>query len=682
MIDRATVDKILDSAEIVDVISDFVSLKRRGANYIACCPFHNEKTPSFSVSPSKGIFKCFGCGKAGSVVTFIMEHEQMTYVEALKYLGKKYGIEVHESEETPEDAAQRLKHESLLVVSEFAQKFFSDTMFFTQTGKTVGLSYFRDARGFSDETIKKFGLGYAPDPKKNFGDDKIQTLTLAAQKAGYKKEFLLGTGLCFERSDGSLSDKFYDRVMFPIHSISGRVIAFGGRTLLNDKSVAKYVNSPETEIYHKSNVLYGIFQAKSAIAKQQKCYLVEGYADVISMHQAGIENVVASSGTSLTQGQIRLIKRFTNKITVLYDGDAAGIKASIRGIDMLLEEGMEVKVALIPEGHDPDDFARSHSYSEIVDFLDKSETDFIDFKYELLSKDIAKDPIRKAELIREIVRTISLIPDQIVRMVYIEQSARKLDVKQEIMVQEVSKARRNIVISGEYERKRAAEREERLAKMQPQVADPLAEPVTVEEDYGQIPENSFEEDSPFLAVCEKEILYYLLKFGEHRMHFDEHQYVDSETPVMDITISQYISAELKNDDLVFQNSLYRKIYDLYFEYSSENLNEEQIVRRLTSGPEEIIAKTVLDIIFNEYVVNVKEFKKTLIPEEDVLGIYVPKSIIIYKSKITDLAYNEIMERLRKAQSEGDTELQKQLMRQIKVLMIVKNQFSKELNRLT
>ena len=682
MIDRATVDKILDSAEIVDVISDFVSLKRRGANYIACCPFHNEKTPSFSVSPSKGIFKCFGCGKAGSVVTFIMEHEQMTYVEALKYLGKKYGIEVHESEETPEDAAQRLKHESLLVVSEFAQKFFSDTMFFTQTGKTVGLSYFRDARGFSDETIKKFGLGYAPDPKKNFGDDKIQTLTLAAQKAGYKKEFLLGTGLCFERSDGSLSDKFYDRVMFPIHSISGRVIAFGGRTLLNDKSVAKYVNSPETEIYHKSNVLYGIFQAKSAIAKQQKCYLVEGYADVISMHQAGIENVVASSGTSLTQGQIRLIKRFTNKITVLYDGDAAGIKASIRGIDMLLEEGMEVKVALIPEGHDPDDFARSHSYSEIVDFLDKSETDFIDFKYELLSKDIAKDPIRKAELIREIVRTISLIPDQIVRMVYIEQSARKLDVKQEIMVQEVSKARRNIVISGEYERKRAAEREERLAKMQPQVADPLAEPVTVEEDYGQIPENSFEEDSPFLAVCEKEILYYLLKFGEHRMHFDEHQYVDSETPVMDITISQYISAELKNDDLVFQNSLYRKIYDLYFEYSSENLNEEQIVRRLTSGPEEIIAKTVLDIIFNEYVINVKEFKKTLIPEEDVLGIYVPKSIIIYKSKITDLAYNDIMEHLRKAQSEGDVELQKQLMRQIKVLMIVKNQFSKELNRLT
>lgn len=669
MIDRATVDKILDSAEIVDVISDFVSLKRRGANYIACCPFHNEKTPSFSVSPSKGIFKCFGCGKAGSAVTFIMEHEHLTYVEALKYLGKKYGIEVHEAEETPEDAAERLKYESLLVVSEFAQKFFSDTMYNTQVGRAVGLSYFKEAREFSDDTIKKFGLGFAPDSKKNEGDARMQTLASAALKAGYKKEFLIGTGLCIERSDNTLVDKFYDRVMFPIHSISGRVIAFGGRTLLNDKSVAKYVNSPETEIYHKSNVLYGLFQAKSAIAKLQKCYLVEGYADVISMHQAGIENVVASSGTSLTQGQIRLIKRFTNKITVLYDGDAAGIKASIRGIDMLLEEGMEVKIVLIPEGHDPDDFARSHSYSEIVDFLDRSETDFVDFKYELLSADIARDPIRKAELIKEIVRTISLIPDQIVRAVYIEQSSQKLDVKQEMMALEVNKARRDIIISGEYEKKHREHPVERVA--------------TTDENINHTGEESKEnDDCPFLAVCEKELLYYILKFGENVIHFDEHQYVDSSAPVMDITVSQYISAELKNDDLDFQNSLYRKIFDLYFEYRSENLNSDQIFRRLTTGPEEIIAKTVLDIVYDEYVINVKEFKKSLIPEKDVLGIYVPKSVLIYKSKIADFAYNTVMEQLGRAQQEGDKELQKQLMQQIKILMMVKNQFSKELNRLT
>lgn len=673
MIDRNTVQKILDTAEIVDVVSDFVTLKRRGANYIACCPFHNEKTPSFSVSPAKGIFKCFGCGKAGSAVTFVMEHEHLTYSEALKYLGKKYGIEVVEKEETEEDTQERLRHESLLVVSEFARQFYTDTLFHTDVGRSIGLSYFRQARGFSDETIKKFGLGFAPDPRKMEG---TTTLAAAAQKGGYKREFLIGTGLCIERQDGSLADKFYDRVMFPIHSLSGRVIAFGGRTLLTDKSVAKYVNSPETEIYHKSDVLYGIYQAKGAIAKLGKCYLVEGYTDVISMHQAGIENVVASSGTSLTQGQIRLIKRFTNKITVLYDGDPAGIKASIRGIDMLLEEGMEVKVALFPDGHDPDSFARSHSADQITKFLEEAQTDFIEFKYELLAKDIARDPLRKAGLIKEIVRTIALIPDRIVRTVYIEQTAQKLDVKQEILSQEVGKVRRDNIVSGEFEKRRSAERQERRRELESQL--PPEERLEPQESAPR----QREAEVPFLVPYEKEILYYLIKFGEHIIHFEEHMIVGSEQPVQEITVSEYISAELENDELEFQNGLYKKVYDLYFKYRESERDNDKIVRMFANGPDEPVTQAVLDLIYQEYTVNVKEFQKTLIPEENMISKYVPKIILVYKAKVAEYTYNLVMAQLGQAQREGNTELQNELMQQIQLLMMVKNQFSKELNRLT
>lgn len=673
MIDRNTVQKILDTAEIVDVVSDFVTLKRRGANYIACCPFHNEKTPSFSVSPAKGIFKCFGCGKAGSAVTFVMEHEHLTYSEALKYLGKKYGIEVVEKEETEEDTQERLRHESLLVVSEFARQFYTDTLFHTDAGRSIGLSYFRQARGFSDETIKKFGLGFAPDPRKMEG---TTTLAAAAQKGGYKREFLIGTGLCIERQDGSLADKFYDRVMFPIHSLSGRVIAFGGRTLLTDKSVAKYVNSPETEIYHKSDVLYGIYQAKGAIAKLGKCYLVEGYTDVISMHQAGIENVVASSGTSLTQGQIRLIKRFTNKITVLYDGDPAGIKASIRGIDMLLEEGMEVKVALFPDGHDPDSFARSHSADQITKFLEEAQTDFIEFKYELLAKDIARDPLRKAGLIKEIVRTIALIPDRIVRTVYIEQTAQKLDVKQEILSQEVGKVRRDNIVSGEFEKRRSAERQERRRELESQL--PPEERLEPQESAPR----QREAEVPFLVPYEKEILYYLIKFGEHIIHFEEHMIVGSEQPVQEITVSEYISAELENDELEFQNGLYKKVYDLYFKYRESERDNDKIVRMFANGPDEPVTQAVLDLIYQEYTVNVKEFQKTLIPEENMISKYVPKIILVYKAKVAEYTYNLVMAQLGQAQREGNTELQNELMQQIQLLMMVKNQFSKELNRLT
>ena len=410
MISKTTISRILESAQIVDVISDFVSLRRRGANYTACCPFHNEKTPSFSVSPSKGIYKCFGCGKAGNAVNFVMEHEHLTYVEALKFLGRKYGIEVEEREESEAEIQQRLKSESLQVVSEFARDFFINSLWNSQRGRSIALSYFKE-RGFSEETIKKFQLGWAPEGRDG-------SMSSAALRAGFKKEFIVSSGLGIEREQsGEIADRFYERVMFPIHSLTGRVIAFGGRTLRTDKSLAKYINSPETEIYNKSRSLYGIYFAKSAIARLQKCYLVEGYTDVISLVQAGVENVVASSGTSLTSEQVRLIRRFAPSVTILYDSDPAGIKASLRGIDMLLEEGLQVKVVLFPEGEDPDSYAKNNSPAQLKDYLESAERDFIEFKIELLSSEADKDPIKRRQLINEVVTSISVIPDAITRAV-------------------------------------------------------------------------------------------------------------------------------------------------------------------------------------------------------------------------------------------------------------------------
>ena len=371
MIDQATIDRINDAARIEDVVGDYVTLKRRGVNLIGLCPFHNEKTPSFNVSPAKGIFKCFGCGKGGNAVHFIMEIEQLNYYEALKFLARKYHIEVHEKELTPEEVAARNERESLFLVNEYAQKYFTDTLWRHVDGKAVGMSYFHE-RGFRDDIIRKFQLGYSLDQRDAF--------TRAALKAGYNKDYLVKTGLTMEYDDGRLNDRFRGRVMFPVHSLSGKVVAFGGRVLRKSDKMAKYVNSPESDIYHKSNELYGIYFAKQAIVREDRCYLVEGYTDVISMHQCGIENVVASSGTSLTGGQIRLIHRFTNNVTVLYDGDAAGIKASIRGIDLLLEEGMNIQVLLLPDGDDPDSFAKSHNASDFIAFIKENSTDFIRFK--------------------------------------------------------------------------------------------------------------------------------------------------------------------------------------------------------------------------------------------------------------------------------------------------------------
>ncbi len=712
MIDRATVEKILDATEIVDVISDFVTLRRRGANYIACCPFHNEKTPSFSVSPSKGIFKCFGCGKAGSAVTFVMEHEQMTYPEALKYLARKYGIEVHEQEESAEDTADRLKRESMIAVSEFASKFYADALFNTAEGHSVGLSYFRQKRGFSDETIRKFGLGWSPSGRTFAGEPAAATLPRTALQNGYKAEYLLSTGLCYEHG-GELVDKFRERVIFPIHSLSGRVIAFGGRTLREDKTVAKYLNSPESDIYHKSRSLYGIYFAKSAIAREQKCYLVEGYTDVISMHQAGIENVTASSGTSLTTEQIRLIKRFTNNVTVLYDGDAAGIKASLRGINMLLEEGMIIKVVLLPDGEDPDSFARSHTRQEILDFLSEHETDFIEFKYDLLSSTIERDPIRKAELIRDIIDTIAVIPDQIARSVYIEQCAQRLGMKEDVLFAEVARVRRKRIESGQFEQRRREEAAARRAAAEDAVRAADGEdgrgygaPAAGDGAYGQDNAGSFGGASvsagspslaeaavnpiPLLEPVERELIYYLLKFGEYSLTFDESKTYGAEAPLLRITVAEYISAQLQDDDLELQNPLYRRIYRMYFSFRGQLLEEDsseagrdpevlqgRILRQFVNCQDPQVSVAVVDITEAKYVINVKEYLKSQIPERNTIDKNVPKAVLVYKLKYVEHSCAQLMETIGRSEDEMQ---QQEAMHHLKLLLQIKNVLIKDLNR--
>ena len=432
MIDPKTVSKILDTAQIVDVVSDFVTLRRRGANYVGLCPFHDEKTGSFVVSPAKGIFKCFGCGKAGSPVHFIMEHEQLDYPGALRYLAKKYGIEIVEKELSAEEKQAQSERESLFAVNDWAARYFIDTLNNTEEGRSVGISYFRE-RGFTDETIRKFGLGYCPS--------EGSAMCRAALAHGFKAEFIEKTGVGLRRDNGAWYDRFRGRVIFPVHILSGKVVAFGGRVLEKNDKTAKYVNSPESEIYSKSHELYGIYFAKQSIVKADRCFLVEGYTDVISMHQAGVTNVVASSGTSLTEGQIRLIHRFTPNITVLYDGDNAGIKASVRGIDMLLAEGMNVKVVLLPDGEDPDSYARGHNASDFIRFIDENQTDFIHFKVKLLKGEAGTDPIKRAQLVQDVVRSIALMPDNITRMVYTKECAEMLDMDEGTLANEVSRVR-------------------------------------------------------------------------------------------------------------------------------------------------------------------------------------------------------------------------------------------------
>ena len=640
MIPQETVNLILDTARIEDVIGDFVTLKRRGGSYVACCPFHSEKTPSFYVTPSKGIYKCFGCGKAGSAVGFIMEYEHLSYVEALRYLAKKYGIEIVEEDLTPEVLAARQRNESLMLVSEFAGKFFKEQLN-TKEGHSIGYAYFR-SRGLEDETIEKYGLGWAPKGHKAF--------TEAARKEGYKDEYLFETGLCAQREDGSLYDRFSDRVMFPIHSVSGRVIAFGGRTLVTDKSVAKYVNSKESEIYVKSRSLYGIYFAKSEISKQDKVYLVEGYLDVLSMHQIGITNTVASSGTSLTVEQIRLMKRFTDNVTIMYDGDSAGIHAALRGIDMVLKEGMNVKIVLLPDGDDPDSFSRKHTLEEVQQFIASHEQDFIGFKTDLLLGDAGDDPLKKANIINEIADTISVIPDMVKRSVYVDSCAAKFKIESDILFARIRSTREKALIEEKAEADRARNRE-RYEPARPESPSEAPQPQVV------TPTTlSLMETDHILGASEKELLTFILQDGTSPLQFpsDSPFYREDETT----SVAEFIDNSL--DGVPFANEIYRKVYDAYFILYDEGVEQDHIIKKLLDDPDRTIAFVVAELSVEKYNLSVKDFSRSLTTRASWLVSYVPRAILVYQDKQKQVEQNEILRQLAKASPDEQAELLRRL----------------------
>ena len=664
MIPQETVNQILDAAQIVDVVGDFVTLKRRGANFVACCPFHNEKTPSFYVSPSKGIYKCFGCGKSGTAVGFIMEHENLTYVEALKYLARKYGIEVKEKEESADEIAARQRSESLLLVSEAAGKFFADSLS-TEEGRTIGLAYFK-SRGLEEETIKKYGLGWAPRSRHALLD--------YAKSAGYKEEYLVDTGLCVKHDDGKLSDRFYDRVMFPVHSVSGRVIAFGGRTLRTDKTIAKYVNSPETEIYDKSRSLYGIYFAKNEISRSQKCYLVEGYLDVLSMHQLGITNVVASSGTSLTVPQIRLIKKFTENVTIMYDGDSAGIHAAIRGIGLVLKEGLNVKIVLLPDGDDPDSYSRKHSLQEVQDFIENHEQDFIAFKTDLLLGEAGDDPLRKAELINDIADTIALIPDPVKRTVYAQTSAEKFNIDSQIIFERVKNTREKMI----EDDRRAAERErmrrngEEVQEQETPAAaySPAAEPEKPTVAGGMVLENKV------LAPAEEELLWFILKYGLDPLEFE----TDSEfyDPEGTCNVADFIRSLLETDHFVFKNSAYRRTYDAYFALydAHEEMGQDEIIKAMMDGEDRMVAELTGQMTEERYQLTVRNFASAMTATSTKLVMYVPRSIQVYQAKRIQVRLREIEKELKDASPEE----QRNLLKEMQEYITVRNKIEKHLGR--
>ncbi len=676
MIDQATIDRILDAAQIVDVVSEFVTLRRRGVNYIGLCPFHNEKTPSFSVSPSKGLCKCFSCGKGGNVVHFIMEHEQLSYYEALKWLARKYNIEVKERELTEEEKQASNLRESLFVVNQFASEYFQNVLYNVEEGQRIGMTYLR-SRGFRDDIIKKFQLGYSTDNR--------DALARTAIEKGYKPEFLEKTGLCYRKDDGTLRDRFWGRVIFPVHTLSGKVVAFGGRVLnAATKNVQmKYVNSPESEIYHKSRELYGIYFAKQAMVRQDRCFLVEGYTDVISMHQSGIENVVASSGTALTSDQIRLIHRFTNNITVLYDGDGAGIKASIRGIDMLLEEGMNVKVCLLPDGDDPDSFARKHNATEYQAYINDHEVDFIRFKTDLLIEEAGKDPIKKANLITSIVKSISVIPDSITRNVYIRECSEMLRMEERVLVNAVGKLKEQ----ADENRKKEEQRKEYRARLQAEQqatqqaavstppanaevsgalaslsgadapmesplpgdelppmpeegsAEPSYSPVPVEDNYiSFIPAEGNEEK--LFYKQEVDLMRMLIRYGEKVMCMAE----DEDGNEIPVTVAEYIAEGLHNDSLGFHIALHRRVLNecVAHIHDSGFCAERYFVSHL--DPE--VSKLAAEMASDRYVLSKYHSRgQKIVTDEERLYELIPRLLVDFKLNIVTAELDHILKAL-------------------------------------
>ena len=634
MITKETIDRIFDAVRIEDVVGEFVQLKKRGVNYLGLCPFHNEKTPSFNVNPVRNIYKCFGCGKGGNAVNFIMELEHYTYPEALKFLAGKYQIEIEESVPDPKEIELRDERESLYILNSFASKTFAENIFETEEGKSIGLTYFHE-RGFSDDTIKKFELGYSMADWSAFSDHAV--------KNGYKSEFIVKTGLGYPRQkDGEvitgnekLIDRFRGRVMFPIHNLSGRIIAFGGRILKKDDKAAKYVNSPESDIYFKSKSLYGIFFAKKAIVQKDNCYLVEGYTDVISLHQSGIENVVASSGTSLTVEQIRLIGRYTKNITVLYDGDAAGIKASIRGIDLILEEGLNVKVALFPDGDDPDSYSRKRGGAATASFIQENAKDFIVFKTNLLLGEVANDPVRKAGLIRDIVETIGKIPDPITRSVYIKQSSAMMDIEEQVLIAEMNKSRK-----------------QQLKKDVPgnDVDELMPDILTKQAQRDEILTSESQE---------KNIIRLLLNFGNHDLHFDvevddEHAPDKKKQQVIAVKVFRYIIEEIISDEITFENKVFNGFLQKYSELVVDQDNIDPQVFLNSENPD--FSGMAVELLSPRYFLseNWTAMHKIDVPEEEsVLKEAVENAVIHLKNRKIQKMLEESQRLIKEAHERGD-----------------------------
>lgn len=662
MIDQATIDRITDAVQIEDVVSQFVTLKRRGINYVGLCPFHEDKTPSFYVSPSKNICKCFACGEGGTAVHFIMKHEQLSYYDALRFLAKKYNIEIQEREFTDEQKQAYNERESLFILNDYARDYFVNTLHNHIEGKSVGLSYFKE-RGFREDIIKKFQLGYSLEQKDAF--------TQEALRNGYKKEYLVKTGLTIEGDNNYLADRFRGRVMFPVHTLSGKVIAFGGRILKKAENTGKYVNSPESEIYHKGNELYGIYFAKQTITKADCCYLVEGYTDVISMHQAGIENVVASSGTALTHGQIRLIHRFTNNVTVLYDGDAAGIKAALRGIDLLLEDGMNIKVVLLPDGEDPDSFAHKQNAESLTNFIKENEVDFIRFKTKLLLDEAGNDPIKRASLITDIVNSISVIPDNIIRTIYIKDCSSLLDIDERLLIQEVNKKRLSHI-----EKSNSPQRPEpELSAINNDLSQPIVR-------TGR----ALTKKTP-IERYELAILYYIVRYGMKRLKGEEDK--DDKKGEAEVIeqprVIEYIKFDLERDGLWFTNPIYTKALDEAIEKSESSDFDPS--RYFLAHPDQEISKIAVNLMSDRYQlskVHTKQFgenvkqEDTPLAEERQLIKNVPRVLTELKNAYILERLRDIKEQMEEKQKAGNWDAAIELMQQIKELEEVRKALAKAL----
>ena len=664
MIDQPTIDRILDAAQIVDVVSEFVTLRKRGVNFVGLCPFHDDKTPSFYVSPAKGLCKCFACGKGGNAVHFIMEHEQMNYPEALRWLAKKYHIEIKERELTNEEKEAQSVRESLFIVNEFARDYFQNVLYNHIDGKSIGLTYFRQ-RGIRDDIVKKFHLGYSTSAK--------DALAKEALRKGYKKEFLVKTGLCYEIEDGSIRDRFWGRVIFPWFNISGKILGFGGRVLDNrTKGVnQKYINSPESDIFSKRKELYGIYQAKSAIVKVDCVYMVEGYTDVIAMHQCGLENVVANSGTALAEEQIRLLHRFTSNITLLYDGDEAGIKASIRGIDMLLAEGMNIKVLLLPDGDDPDSFARKHNATEFKQYILEHEENFIRFKTNLLLKDTKNDPIKRAGLIADMARSIGLIPNEIIRYACLKECATILNVDEQIILNEIKKIVQQR--KDEYIEKRKKEQEETEKNKALQVS-PIPDPIP---DDGLIPPPPFpQEESTILPydnylpqtgwdklpfyTKEKQLIQALIRYGERIVCYLE----DENGEEFPITVTEYIQADLEQDNLQFQDPTHRMLLN----EAVAHLNDTHFSaeRYFLAHPDPAISKMAAEMLSDKYRLS-KSNEQAIVKDEERLHELVPHLLIDFKLAILEEDMKHTIQQLNLPDVAKDPQRAMEIMKHYKIL---------------